>query len=345
MSKGRIVVALGGNALQEANGPATAESQLEVVKKTCGYIAELEKADYETIIVHGNGPQVGRILLASETAKDVTPPMPFDVCGAMSQGYIGYHIQQGMKEALHKLNKDYISVVTLVTQMVVSAGDPGFKNPTKPIGPFYSHEEAERLMAEKGWVMKEDAGRGWRRLIASPIPTEIVELNSIKQLWDTTVIIACGGGGIPVIRCEDGSLEGVAAVIDKDFAAELLAESIDADVLLILTEVEKVSLNFRKPDQVDLDCLTVAEAEKYIEEGHFASGSMLPKVQAAVKFAKTNPGGRAVISSLYKAVDALEGKTGTRITLGKEGYRDRTAADVTAFDINTECLCQYKTAP
>ena len=314
MSKGRIVVALGGNALQEANGPATAENQLEVVRKTCSYIAELEKADYETVIVHGNGPQVGRILLASETAKDVTPPMPFDVCGAMSQGYIGYHIQQGMKEALHKLKKDYVSVVTLVTQMVVSADDPGFKNPTKPIGPFYTMEEAQKMMAEKGWVMKEDAGRGWRRLIASPIPVEIVELASIKQLWDTTVIITCGGGGIPVVRLTDGSLEGVAAVIDKDFAAELLAESIDADVLLILTEVEKVCLNFRKPDQAELGKLTVADAEKFIQEGHFASGSMLPKVQAAVQFAKAKPGRRAIISSLYKAVDALEGKTGTCIT-------------------------------
>ena len=342
MSKGRIVVALGGNALQESNGPATAESQLQVVKKTCGYIAELEKADYETVIVHGNGPQVGRILLASEFAKDITPAMPFDVCGAMSQGYIGYHIQQGMKEALHKLNKDYISVVTLVTQMVVSADDPGFKNPTKPIGPFYSYEEACQLMAEKGWVMKEDSGRGWRRLIASPIPTEIVEISSIKQLWDTTVLIACGGGGIPVIRHENGSLEGVAAVIDKDFAAELLAESIDADVLLILTEVEKVSLNFRKPDQVDLDCLSVAEAEEYIEEGHFATGSMLPKIQAAVKFAKANPGRRAIISSLYKAVDALDGRTGTCITLGEEGHRGRIAAEMKALDITAGCFSTIK---
>ena len=173
MSKGRIVVALGGNALQEANAPATAERQLEIIKKTCEYIAEMEKADYETIIVHGNGPQVGRILLASETAKDVTPAMPFDVCGAMSQGYIGYHIQQGMKEALHSMDKDYVEVVTLVTQLVVSENDPGFQNPTKPIGPFYSEEEAKKLISEKGWVMKEDAGRGWRRLIASPIPTEI----------------------------------------------------------------------------------------------------------------------------------------------------------------------------
>jgi carbamate kinase len=328
MSKGRIVVALGGNALQEANAPATAESQLAVIKKTCGYIAEMEKADYETIIVHGNGPQVGRILLASETAKDITPSMPFDVCGAMSQGYIGYHIQQGLKEALHKLNKDYISVVTLVTQMVVSEDDPGFKNPTKPIGPFYSPCEADRLMAEKGWAMKEDAGRGWRRLIASPVPTEIIELETIKKLWDTTVIITCGGGGIPVIRREDGSLQGVAAVIDKDFAAGLLAEGIGADVLLILTGVEKVSLHYRTPGQVELNHLSVAQAEAYIEEGHFASGSMLPKIQAAVKFAKAGPGRRAIISSLDKAVDALEGRTGTCITLEAEEQMGRAAAQM-----------------
>lgn len=315
MSKGRIVVALGGNALQDANGPATAENQLKVVKKTCDYIAKMEKEDYETVIVHGNGPQIGRILLASEAAKEVTPAMPFDVCGAMSQGYIGYHIQQGMKEALHKINRDYIPVVTLITQMVVSKDDPGFENPTKPIGPFYSEEEAKQLMEEEGWVMKEDSGRGWRRLVASPIPTEILEINSVKQLWDNTVMITCGGGGIPVVRNEEGNFESVAAVIDKDFAAELLAESVDADVLLILTEVEKVSLNFRKPDQTDLDNLTVSEAEKYIEEGHFAAGSMLPKVKAAVKFAKAYPGKRAIISSLYKAVDALEGKTGTCITM------------------------------
>ncbi len=328
MSKGRIVVALGGNALQEADSPATAESQLAVIKKTCGYIAEMEKADWETVIVHGNGPQVGRILLASETARDVTPSMPFDVCGAMSQGYIGYHIQQGLKEALHKLSKDYVSVVTLVTQMVVSGDDPGFENPTKPIGPFYTKEEAKKMMLEKGWVMKEDAGRGWRRLIASPIPTEIVELETIKRLWDTTVIITCGGGGIPVVRREDGSLEGVAAVIDKDFAAELLAEGIGADVLLILTGVEKVSLNYRSPGQVDLDFLSVAQAEEYIREGHFAAGSMLPKIQAAVKFAKANPCGRAVISSLDKAVDALEGKTGTCITLEALEQTGRAAAQM-----------------
>lgn len=314
MSITKVVVALGGNALQEAGTPATAEAQLEVVNKTAEYLAEMSIRGYEMAVVHGNGPQVGRILLASETAANVTPSMPFDVCGAMSQGYIGYHIQQGLRHALRKRGRD-IPVVTVVTQMVVDKDDPGFKNPTKPIGAFYTEEEAKRLQAEKGYVMKEDAGRGWRRVVASPVPKKIVELSAVKELWDTTIVITAGGGGIPVIEKEDGSLEGVAAVIDKDLAAERLAEDVGADILMILTEVEKVSINFKKPDQKDLAALSVAEAEQYIKEGHFAPGSMLPKVQAAVQFAKANPGKKAIITSLYKAVEALEGKAGTVITL------------------------------
>jgi carbamate kinase len=307
-----IVVALGGNALQESGGPATAQAQHDVVNKTCDYLAEIVSRGYEIAIVHGNGPQVGRIVLASEAAKNVTPAMPFDVCGAMSQGYIGYHIQQGLKYALKKRGMD-IPVVTVVTQMVVSSEDPGFKNPTKPIGPFYSQEEAQKIAAETGYIMKEDSGRGYRRVVASPIPTRIVEIDAVKKLWDTTIVVAAGGGGIPVIEKEDGQLEGVAAVIDKDFAAELLAENLQADSLMILTEVEKIAINFNKPNQKNLDTMTVEEAEEYIKEGHFAPGSMLPKVLAAVKFAKANPGKKAIITSLFKAVDALEGKTGTII--------------------------------
>ena len=309
----KIVVALGGNALQSGNGPATAEAQLEVVKKTCEHIAEISKRGYELAVVHGNGPQVGRILLASETAKDVTPAMPFDVCGAMSQGYIGYHLQQALRFALKKREKN-IPVVTLATQIVVDKDDPGFKNPTKPIGPFYSEEEAKALVEEKGYSVKEDAGRGWRRVVASPIPKKIVEIDSVRKLWDTTIVITCGGGGIPVIEKEDGSLEGVAAVIDKDFAAELLAEEIEADALMILTEVEKVAVNFNKPNQEDLAHMTYAEADKHCLDGQFAPGSMLPKVQAAMKFVKANPEKKAIITSLDKAIDALEGKTGTVIT-------------------------------
>ncbi len=310
--KGKIVLALGGNALQDSKGPATAEAQLDVVKRTCDYIIQLVEKGYEIAIVHGNGPQVGRILMASETAKDVTPAMPFDVCGVMSQGYIGYHIQQALRSALrHKVRE--IPVVTLVTQMVVDPQDPAFQNPTKPIGSFYSEEEAKKLAAEKGYVMKEDSGRGWRRVVPSPLPLRIVEIDTVKRLWDSTIVITAGGGGIPVVELPDGTLEGIAAVIDKDFAAELLAEQVDADVLMILTEVEKVSINFNKPNQQELSQITIEEAERYIAEGHFAPGSMLPKVQAAVKFVKANPGKRAIITSLFKAIDALEGKTGTAI--------------------------------
>jgi carbamate kinase len=309
----KIVVALGGNALQSGKSEATAEAQLAVVKETCERLADLSEKGYEIVVVHGNGPQVGRILLASETAKDVTPAMPFDVCGAMSQGYIGYHLQQALKYALNKRNRN-IPVATIATQMVVEKDDPGFKNPTKPIGPFYTEEEAKALQEEKGYTMKEDAGRGWRRVVASPIPRKIVEIESVKQLWDSTIVITCGGGGIPVIENWDGSLEGVAAVIDKDFAAELLAEQVDADVLMILTEVEKVAINFNKPDQQNLSHMSLKEAAQYCDEGQFAPGSMLPKVQACMKFVRAYPNKKAIITSLDKAIEALEGKTGTVIT-------------------------------
>ncbi len=308
----KIVIALGGNALQSGNGPATAEAQLEVVKKTCEHIAKIS-VDYEIAIVHGNGPQVGRILLSSEAASDVTPAMPFDVCGAMSQGYIGYHLQQSLKYALNMHNRR-VPVVTVATQMIVEETDPAFQNPTKPIGPFYTEAEAKALAEEKGYVMKEDAGRGWRRVVPSPMPRKIVEIDAVKDLWDSTIVIACGGGGIPVVEKPDGSLEGIAAVIDKDFAAELLAEQVEADVLMILTEVEKVAINFNKPDQKDLDSMTLETATKYMEEGQFAAGSMLPKVQAAMKFVRANPDKKAIISSLDKAIEALTGSTGTHIT-------------------------------
>jgi carbamate kinase len=308
----RVVIALGGNALEDKSLPTTAESQLQVVKKTSEYLAEISCAGYEIAIVHGNGPQVGRILLATEAAKDITPAMPFDVCGAMSQGYIGYHIQQGLRLALAKRNR-VLPVVSVITQVVVDKSDKAFQNPTKPIGPFYTEEEAKRLSEEKGYTVKEDSGRGWRRVVPSPMPKRIVEIGTIKTLWNTTIAITCGGGGIPVVESEDGSLEGIAAVIDKDLAAERLAEDMDADILMILTEVEKVSINFNKPNQEDLSHLTIEQAEKYIEEGHFAPGSMLPKVLAAVNFAKSKPGRKSVITSLYKAVDALEGNCGTII--------------------------------
>lgn len=308
----KIVIALGGNALQSKNSAPTAEGQLEVVKKTCKNIADISSNGNEIAIVHGNGPQVGRILLASETAKDVTPAMPFDVCGAMSQGYIGYHIQQALKYALSLKNIDF-PVVSVATQMIVDKNDPAFQNPTKPIGPFYTEEEAKVLMEEKGYTMKEDAGRGWRRVVASPIPKKIVEISAIQDLWDSSIVISCGGGGIPVVENPDGTLEGVAAVIDKDYAAELLAEKVNADILMILTEVEKVAINWGKENQQNLDKMTLKDAVRYIEEGQFAPGSMFPKVEAAMRFVRAFPNKKAIITSLDSAIDALEGKSGTEI--------------------------------
>jgi carbamate kinase len=268
-------------------------------------------------VVHGNGPQVGNITLSQETAEKINPKlpaMPFDVCGAMSQGYIGYQIQQCLRDALRNRNRN-VPVVTLVTQVIVDEDDKAFQNPTKPIGPFYTEEEAKKIAEEKGYTVKEDSGRGWRRVVASPTPKRIAEIDSVKRLWDSTIVITAGGGGIPVIENMDGSLTGVPAVIDKDLAAERLAEDMETDILLILTEVDKISLNFKKPNQQDLSHVTVAEAIKYIEEGHFAPGSMLPKVMAAIKFARRFPGKKAIITSLYKAVEALDGNEGTVITM------------------------------
>ena len=310
----KLVIALGGNALQEAGKPATAQAQLEVVEKTSEYIADIVERGYEVIVAHGNGPQVGRIVIQNEVASASTPAMPFDVCGAMSQGMIGYHIQQGLSKVLrHRgINKN---VVTIVTQVVVDKDDSKFKAPSKPIGPFYTEEEAKAIAEEKGYTMKEDAGRGWRRVVASPLPVEIVELDAVKTLNDAGfVVVTVGGGGIPVVRNEAGDLEGVAAVIDKDLASEKLARDMDADALVILTAVEKVSINFKKPDQKDLDRMSAAEAKQYIKEGYFAPGSMLPKIEAALNFVESKPGRIAIITSLDKAVDAIEGRAGTTIT-------------------------------
>ena len=309
----KIVIALGGNALQEAGKPATAQAQLEVVERTSVYIADILEKGYQIVLAHGNGPQVGRLVIQNEYAEPVTPAMPFDVCGAMSQGMIGYHIQQGLSKVLRSRGNS-TPVATVVTQVVVDAHDPKFQTPSKPIGPFYTEEEAAAIAAQKGYVMKEDAGRGWRRVVASPMPVEIVELEAVRCLVDNGfIVVTVGGGGIPVVRNAQGNLEGVAAVIDKDLASERLAEDLDVDALVILTAVEKVSINFKKPDQKDLDTLSVAEAKRYIAEGHFAPGSMLPKIEAAVKFVESKPGRRAIITSLDKAALALEGKAGTTI--------------------------------
>lgn len=310
----RIVIALGGNALQEAGKPATAAAELEVVEKTAAYIADIISEGYQVVLAHGNGPQVGRIVLQNEYADAITPAMPFDVCGAMSQGMIGYHIQQGLSKVLRGRGVDK-EVVTVVTQVVVDKDDPKFQNPSKPIGPFYQESEAKAIAADKGYVMKEDAGRGWRRVVASPMPVEIVELSAVKSLVAAGfIVVTVGGGGIPVVREANGDLSGTAAVIDKDLASEKLAEDLDADALVILTAVEKVSINYKKPEQKDLDTLSVADAKRYMAEGHFAPGSMLPKIEAALKFVESKPGRRAIITSLDKAVDALSGKAGTTLS-------------------------------
>ena len=312
----KIVLALGGNALQKDSKDKSAEGQLETCRQTAVSVADLIEDGHEVSIVHGNGPQVGQILASIELAHQVdngNPLFPFDVVGAFSEGYIGYHLQNTIREELLKRGIEK-SVDTITTQVIVDKNDPGFKNPTKPIGSFYTKEEAEKLEKDKGYTMKEDAGRGYRRVVASPKPVDIVEKEAIKTMVDSGfIVIACGGGGIPVV--EDGDrLEGVPAVIDKDFAAEKLAEILDADALLILTAVDRVCVNFNKPDQKDLDRLNLEDAVKYIEEGQFAPGSMLPKVEAAMKFVRANPNKKAIITSLDKAIDALEGKTGTAIT-------------------------------
>jgi carbamate kinase len=308
----KIIIALGGNALQSKSSNGSAEDQLAVVKETVRHIADIVERGIEIAVVHGNGPQVGRLLLQQEAAKDIVPPLPFDVCGAMSQGYIGYHIQSALKAEIARRGRD-IPVVSIITQIVVDKEDPAFKNPTKPIGPFYSEEEARKLEREKGYVMKEDAGRGFRRVVSSPVPVSIAEAFAIKKLWDTTIVIASGGGGVPAVREEDGNLTGVDAVIDKDLAAEMMANEVSADALLILTEVEHAYVNFGKPDQRKLGEITVSEARRYMDEGHFAAGSMGPKMLAAIKFAEKNKGKRAIITSLDSAVPALDGKTGTHI--------------------------------
>ena len=308
----RIVVALGGNALGN-----TPEEQLELVRHTAKTIVDLSEAGYEVIVGHGNGPQVGMINLAMEfssTKGGNTPYMPFPECGAMSQGYIGYHLQQAIQRELkaRNLQKECASVIT---QVVVDADDPGFKNPTKPVGSFYSKEEADKIAKEKGFIFVEDSGRGYRRVVPSPIPKRIVELKVVEQLVKNgDIVITVGGGGIPVVETADG-LQGVAAVIDKDRSSALLAQDIGADKLIILTAVDRVCINFNKPDQKELPTMTLSEAEKYIGEKQFAPGSMLPKVQSCMEFVKNNThGGQALITSLQKAAQALKGETGTVIT-------------------------------
>ena len=310
----RIVIALGGNALGK-NLP----EQMAAVKQTARAIADLIEEGHEVVVAHGNGPQVGMIQAAMAELTRSDPekyiPCPLSVCVAMSQGYIGYDLQNALREEL--LDRGIVrGVSTVLTQVEVDPNDPAFPHPTKPIGSFMSREEAEKMVAERGYDVVEDAGRGYRRVVASPKPVSIVEIDSIRDMVEAgLVVVACGGGGIPVFRSQGHHLKGAAAVIDKDFASCVLAQQLDADYLVILTAVEKVAVNFGKPDQQWLDSLTPAQARAYMDQGQFAPGSMLPKVQAAVQFAESKPGRSALITLLEKARDGIAGRTGTSISL------------------------------
>ena len=310
----RIVIALGGNALGN-NLP----EQMAAVKQTARAIADLIEEGHEVVVAHGNGPQVGMIQAAMTELTRSDPekyiPCPLSVCVAMSQGYIGYDLQNALREEL--LDRGIVKgVSTVLTQVEVDPEDPAFQHPTKPIGSFMSREEAEKLVAERGYDVVEDAGRGYRRVVASPKPVSIVEIDSIRDVVEAgLVVVACGGGRIPVFRSQGHHLKGAAAVIDKDFASCVLAQQLDADYLVILTAVEKVAVNFGKPDQQWLDSLTPDQAREYMDQGQFAPGSMLPKVQAAVQFAESKPGRSALITLLEKARDGIAGRTGTSISL------------------------------
>lgn len=309
--KKRIVIALGGNALGN-----TLPEQMAAVKITSKAIVDLIEEGCEVVVVHGNGPQVGMInnAMSALTREDPKQPnTPLSVCVAMSQAYIGYDLQNALREELVNRNISNIPVTTMITQVRVDENDPAFNSPSKPIGHFMTAEEAKLAEEKYGYITKEDAGRGYRRVVASPSPAEIIEIGAIRSLVEAgQLVIACGGGGIPV-TLQGNHLKGASAVIDKDFASELLAEELDADFLIILTAVEKVAINFGKPEEKWLDDITTDDARKYIGEGHFAPGSMLPKVQAAVKFADSKEGRNALITLLEKAKEGILGKTGTHI--------------------------------
>lgn len=307
----RVVIALGGNAILKPGQAETVEAQLENIKISAEMIAKIEKLDYQIVVTHGNGPQVGNILRQNEEAKDIVPPFPLDVCNAESQGFIGYLMEQTIK---NKIEEEGLTsgVVTLLTQVEVSADDEAFQKPTKPIGVFYSKEEAEKMSRERNWKMMEDAGRGYRRVVPSPRPLTIHGVNSIVNLLNqNTIVVAGGGGGIPVSRNEQGHLNGIEAVIDKDRTGKKLSEQVDADVFMMLTDVSNVYINYGKPNQEKLETITPETAQKHFEDGHFADGSMGPKIEAAIHFARQ--GKTSIICALEEADQALLGKAGTRI--------------------------------
>jgi len=313
MSK-RIVIAVGGNALIEDKNHHSEGDQFNQVNKTCHHIAPLVEAGHEVVITHGNGPQVGFILQRSELCADKMDRMPIDSAGAQTQGAIGYYFVQNLKNIFQEKKMEN-EVSAVVTQMIVNKDDPSFQNPNKPIGAFSNEEEAKELQEKYGWVMKEDAGRGWRRVVPSPLPLETVEKNIIEILLkNKSVVIACGGGGVPVVREENGNLKGVEAVIDKDRSSALLANEIKADDLIIATAVDFVYVNFNKPEQKKLEKVTVAELKEYIVQNQFAPGSMLPKIEAAIAFVE-NGGREAIITSPEMLSKAINGESGTHITL------------------------------
>jgi carbamate kinase len=307
-----IVLAIGGNALIVDAQHKRVEDQYAALVECCRHIVRLLEQGYRLVITHGNGPQVGFILRRSELSRHELHPVPLDSCGADTQGAIGYQIQQAMYNCMREWPKRQ-PVATVVTQVLVDAGDNAFRKPSKPIGSFMDEATASERRAKEGWAIVEDAGRGFRRVVASPVPKEIIELEAIRDLIDRDVVVVCtGGGGIPVVKTADGTLKGADAVIDKDLATALLAKHLKADILIISTAVEKVSLNYGKPGQKDLDQMTVAEAKRYIAEGHFAPGSMLPKVQAVVDFIEQG-GKMAIITDPANLARAVAGETGTRI--------------------------------
>jgi carbamate kinase len=308
-----IVIALGGNAILQAGQRGTIKEQLENVDIICGHLVEIiSNKRCKMVITHGNGPQIGNVLLQNEMASSLVPPMPLDVCGAATQGMMGYMIQQTLANRLRAAGLRH-HITTVITQVIVSRDDPAFKKPSKPIGPFYSFDEAQKLHRDKGWSMFEDSSRGYRRVVPSPRPFEIQETRIIRDLLEKEeIVIAVGGGGIPVIREEDRSLRGIEAVIDKDLAAEKLAEDINAAIFMILTDVEQVKLNYGSVAEVGISLMTADEAENYVKEGQFGEGSMKPKVEAGIRFIRAG-GRRTIITALNKALEALEGQVGTMI--------------------------------
>jgi carbamate kinase len=308
-----ILVSLGGNAILKHSDKGTAEEQLENTMQTSKVIVKLLENDYHVGLTHGNGPQVGDILLAYDRSKETLPPMPLDVCVAQTQGMIGYMLQISLQNAL-KVSGIEKSVVTIVTQTMVHQEDPLLQKPSKPVGPFYTALEASKCREETDWTLIEDSGRGYRRVVPSPLPIGFVEHYSIKSLYDNNnLIIAAGGGGIPVIEKEDGMLQGIEAVVDKDHTAALLAALLNVEILLILTDVNKVAINYGKPDQKDLDHLTVTQAREYLKKGFFPQGNMGPKIESTIAFVE-NGGKKAIITSIENVFDALKGVAGTTIT-------------------------------